>query len=78
MRLLVPGGSAWHGRYVVEAALLRGDEVSCLARGVAGAVLAGVSWVRAERAQLGAYEHVLEQEWDVVLRRPQHARWERD
>ena len=67
MRFLVLGGTAWLGRHVAEAALSRGDEVTCLARGVAGAVTAGLSWVRADMAQPGAYERLLRQDWDVVL-----------
>lgn len=67
MRLLVLGGTAWLGGQVARAALSRGDEVTCLARGASGALPAEVRWVRADRTQPGAYRGVAGQDWDVVL-----------
>ena len=68
MRLLVLGGTAWLGGEVVRAALERGLEVTCLARGVSGRPPAqGVSWVSADRTRPKAYEEVSRQDWDVVL-----------
>jgi nucleoside-diphosphate-sugar epimerase len=52
---------------VAQAALSRGDEVTCLARGASGALPAGVRWVGADRTQPGAYQTVAGQDWDVVL-----------
>lgn len=68
MRLLVLGGTAWLGGEVVRAALERGVEVTCLARGVSGALPSGqVSWISADRTSPNAYDAVREQDWDVVL-----------
>lgn len=67
MRLLVLGGTAWLGGEVVRAALERGFEVTCLARGTSGTQPRGVSWVSADRTRPDAYDAVRTQDWDVVL-----------
>jgi nucleoside-diphosphate-sugar epimerase len=41
--------------------------VTCLARGEAGTPPDGVSWVRADRRETGAYDPVAGQDWDAVL-----------
>ena len=67
MRMLLLGGTAWLGGAVVAAALGRGDEVTCLARGVSGRVPDGAEVVVADRTRPGAYDDVARRDWDVVL-----------
>lgn len=67
MRLLVLGGTAWLGGYVATAALSRGHQVTCLARGASGAAPDGALLVRSDRTQPGAYDQVTNGEWDVVI-----------
>ncbi|WP_354593342.1 NAD-dependent epimerase/dehydratase family protein [Frigoribacterium sp. PvP054] len=68
-RLLVLGGTAWLGGEIVAAALSRGHEVVCLARGSSGTVPEGARLVRADRSTTGAYDPVVEggQRWDAVV-----------
>jgi 2'-hydroxyisoflavone reductase len=69
LRLLVLGGTAWLGRTIVDAALVRGHEVTCLARGASGDVPEGATFVRADRGTCGAYDPVIEggRRWDAVV-----------
>lgn len=69
LRLLVLGGTAWLGGEIVSAALARGHEVTCLARGSSGAVPLGARFVRADRSTPGAYDPVLGggRRWDAVV-----------
>jgi nucleoside-diphosphate-sugar epimerase len=67
MTVLVLGGTAWLGGQVAVAALERGHEVTCLARGESGAVPDGVEHVRADRTRPGAYEAVAGRSWDLVV-----------
>ncbi|MGH7641063.1 MAG: oxidoreductase [Candidatus Dormibacteria bacterium] len=60
------GGTAWLGQHIVRAAVSAGDEVVCLARGVAGSVPDGATLVIADRDQPGAYQSVAGGPWDVV------------
>ena len=68
MRLLVLGGTAFLGRAVCQAALSRGHEVTCVARGLAGSPAQGARLVRADRddpaARLGGAEG---EPWDAVV-----------
>jgi nucleoside-diphosphate-sugar epimerase len=67
MRILVLGGTAWLGRCIASTAVRLGHEVTCLARGSSGDPPEGVSLVRADRAQPGAYEAVAGEAWDVAV-----------
>jgi nucleoside-diphosphate-sugar epimerase len=52
---------------MARAALARGARVTCLARGVAGAVPDGATWVRADRDSADAYDDVRGRQWDDVV-----------
>ena len=77
LRLLVLGGTSWLGGRVADLARRRGHQVTCLARGVSGAVPSEVRHVVADRWQDGAYDEVADSDWDAVLDltwQPEHAR----
>lgn len=65
--LLVLGGTSWLGGAVARQAVEHGHRVTCLARGESGDPPPGVRWVRADRADVAAYDEVAGQEWDSVL-----------
>jgi len=67
MRILVLGGTAFLGRAFTEAALARGHEVTCLARGTQGGPPEGATHVVADRADPTAYDDVVGRSWDAVL-----------
>ena len=67
MQTLVLGGTAWLGGHVASAALERGHQVTCLARGFSGAVPEGVELVRADRSRPAAYDPLEGQQWDLVV-----------
>ncbi len=68
MKLLVLGGTHHVGRAVVEAALVRGDEVTTLTRGVSGASAAGAQALHADRTNGEEFAAALGQDaWDAVV-----------
>ena len=66
-RFLVLGGTSWVGGALARAALGRGHQVTCLARGESGSVPNGAEWVCANRELPGAYDEVAKRRWDAVL-----------
>lgn len=67
MRILVLGGTAFLGRAFAVAALARGHEVTCLARGTQGGPPEGASHVVADRTSPTAYDDVVGESWDAAL-----------
>ena len=65
--LLVLGGTAWLGGAVARTAVARGHRVTALARGQAGTPPEGVAWVQADRSTDGAYDEVVDRDWDAVI-----------
>ena len=75
MKILVLGGTAWLGHEIAAAAVSRGHQVTCLARG--SAVPAGVRLVNADRDDPDALRDVATTRWDAVVdvaRQPGHVR----
>lgn len=67
MQLLILGGTAWLGGYLVEAGLKRGHAVTCLARAESGSAPLGAAFVRADRDLPDAYDAVFAKRWDAVI-----------
>jgi nucleoside-diphosphate-sugar epimerase len=69
MRLLVLGGTAMLGRAVAAHGLVEGHDVTCLARGVAGEVPDGATWVRGDRDDVDGLRAVTgsDARWDAVV-----------
>lgn len=67
MRLLLLGGTAWLGRCAAATALELGHDVTCLARGGSGEPADGVTLLRADREEPGAYDEAAGHEWDAVI-----------
>lgn len=64
---LVLGGTSWLGGEIAKAALARDHNVTCLARGEAGDVPAGATFVRVDRDAPNAYADVVDKRWDAVF-----------
>lgn len=66
-RTLILGGTAWLGREIAEQLVARGDAVTCLARGESGTAPNGVTFIRSDRRQPGAYDEVKDDVWDEII-----------
>lgn len=65
--VLVLGGTSWIGGLIAHEAVLRGHDVTCLARGESGEAPPSVTFVRADRSEVSAYDTVRDRRWDMVF-----------
>lgn len=65
--VLILGGTSWLGGQIAHEAVMRGHEVTCLARGESGNALPAVTFVQADRRQPDAYDGVNDKRWDIVI-----------
>jgi 2'-hydroxyisoflavone reductase len=65
--VLVLGGTSWVGGRIAHEALVRGHDVTCLARGEAGHPPPAATFVRADRSTREAYDEVVGRRWDMVF-----------
>jgi 2'-hydroxyisoflavone reductase len=65
-KVLVLGGTAMLGNEIARNALQRGYEVTCVARGRAGEVPDGATFVRADREEKNALARLAAGQWDAV------------
>lgn len=75
--VLVLGGTSWLGGRIAHESVVRGHEVTCLARGESGQAPASATFVQADRSRPGAYNAMLDHRWDHVIdvsRQPGHVR----
>ena len=76
MNFLLLGGTGFLGGHIAFAALERGHQVTCLARGN-GKVPNGTEFVSSDRDRDGAYDEVAGKTWDTIVdltSQPKHAR----
>jgi len=67
VKLCLFGGTAFLGKAIAEAALDRGHEVTCVARGVSGAVPEGARHLVIDRTQSGVYEALVDERFEAVV-----------
>jgi len=75
--VLVLGGTSWLGGQIAHEAIVRGHDVTCLARGNSGKPPVAATFVEADRSNLDAYDALSDRRWDVVIdvsRQPGHVR----
>ncbi|MEU7613753.1 NAD-dependent epimerase/dehydratase family protein [Micromonospora sp. NPDC049204] len=78
MRILILGGTRFLGRATAQLAVEQGHEVTCAARGVSGAVPAGVRFVPVDRDDPEALAPLADAGFDAVVdvtRQISHARY---
>ena len=76
-KLLVLGGTSWLGGKIAHQAVVRGHDVTCLARGESGPAPSAVTFVQGDRGDASAYDEVVDHRWDMVIdvsRQPGHVR----
>ncbi|MDQ4085924.1 MAG: reductase [Actinomycetota bacterium] len=76
MRVLVLGGTLFLSYATAAAAVARGHEVTCAARGASGAEPAGVRFVHLDRARPD-WSRLTGQPWDVVIDVARYPSWVR-
>jgi len=67
MRLLILGGTQFLGRAIARHACAAGHDVTCAARGVAGAIADGALFVRVDRDEPNGLAPLAGQEFDAVV-----------
>jgi len=65
--VLVLGGTSWLGGQIAHEAIVRGHDVTCLARGNSGKPPVAATFVEADRSNLDAYDAVSDRRWDIVI-----------
>lgn len=76
-KVLVLGGTSWLGGQIAHQAVVRGHDVTCLARGESGKAPSAATFVQGDRSEASAYDVVLDHRWDMVIdvsRQPGHVR----
>jgi 2'-hydroxyisoflavone reductase len=66
-KVLILGGTSWLGGQIAHEAVVRGHEVTCLARGESGSAPPAVTFVQADRDDPEAYDDVNDKRWDFVI-----------
>ena len=66
-KVLILGGTSWLGGQIAHEAVVRGHEVTCLARGESGSAPPAVTFVQADRDDPEAYDEVNDTRWDMVI-----------
>jgi 2'-hydroxyisoflavone reductase len=75
MRILVLGGTLFLSYATAAAAVARGHDVTCAARGVSGAEPAGARLVRLDRTGRPDWSALTGQTWDLVIDVARHPSW---
>ena len=76
-KVLVLGGTSWLGGQIAHHAVMRGHDVTCLARGESGEAPPAATFVQSDRDDPSAYDQVVDHRWDMAIdvsRQPGHVR----